>query len=102
MKPAPKAVMKKKAPKLVGLEFTSAELSLFIPRWVPGCRLSVETEWHHRVRVTYPRDDEMGHFDAMFLKAGSQRAAAIRCIRWAWAEHMRATGVTCPWEIPEE
>ena len=104
IKPKAKPGTKPKKKKLfpVKPDYTSAELSAYLPQGVAGCCLTVEVEWHNRVKVSYPRDFPPWSVSMSFGTGGvDQWTAASYCLVWAWREHMEATGASCPWELPE-
>jgi hypothetical protein len=91
---------KKPAPKLKGAVFRSEDINAYLPKMI-GCYTSIETVWHHRVRIFYPTAAPPGYKESTFEKAGSQRQAVLMCVRWAWAQHTEATGAICPYDLPD-
>jgi hypothetical protein len=107
---ANKASVKPKAPpakkrRLLGLfrgeVYSDEVLAGYVPR-IRGCHVHIQAdEWHHRVIVYYPRDVPPFSTSKTFALGGSQKAAAIFCLKWAWGQHLAATGVHCPWDFEE-
>ena len=97
----PKAPAKKKQATPLQYETVAQHiLQGYFPQ-MHGCTVSVETEWHHRVKVCYPKDVMPFSTSMTFEKGGSQRAAILHCLKWAWQEHEEATSVMCPYDLPE-
>lgn len=95
-----KSCRKKSAPLPAELEvFESAQLARYLPKGVPGCVISVETVWDHRVKVSYPKSCPPYTFSACFAEKSSMRDAAKACIAWAWNEHTAKTGKECPYDF---
>jgi len=92
---------KKRAPTLIkGVQFTQLEAKGFLPK-VQGCTISLETVWHGRWKVAYPCLHPPNTMHGMFEKDGQQRSALFVCLRWAWDNHFKATGESCPWDLSE-
>lgn len=73
------------------------ELAAYLPP-APGCRLRLETLWHTRVRVSYPKVAPPYSLSRNFQSASELWPAARECILWAWTQHAEETGERCPWE----
>ena len=91
-KPKPRQdYKKKKAVPLDGLQYTVAQIEPYMPR-LGGAVVEIETDWHHRCKVWYPRDYPPYSHSASFEKSGSQLEAIRSCLRWVWREHIRREG----------
>lgn len=75
---------------------SEAELAAYLPS-VLGCRLRLETLWHTRVRVSYPKVAPPYSLSRSFQSATELWPAARECILWAWAQHADESGEQCPW-----
>ncbi len=68
---------------------------------VPGATLAMETEWHTRWKGVYPRTSPPYSCSAPYAEGNdvSIRAALMTVLAWTWAEHTKATGEVCPYEL---
>ena len=98
-KPKPRAAPKRLKP-VEGFKgvFSLEVLKAYLPK-VHGCKVSIESEWDPRIRMTYPRDSPPWGTSMTFAKAGSERSAILFCLRWVWGEHLEATGQPCPFDL---
>ena len=72
----------------------------YLPNTV-GCNISLGTPWHHRYKVTCPRDFPPFSAGYSFGEGGATLAAAAAlCLTWAWGEHKCSTRVECPFWVP--
>ena len=77
--------------------YTVEEARGFLPA-VPGCRVYLETKWHHRWRVAYPKAVPTTT-SRSFGGRISEHSALMFCLAWVWGHHSRLTGEECPWEF---
>ena len=91
---------KKKAIALPDDVIDADLLKPYLPK-ILGCRISLEATWHHRYKATYPRDYPPYSTGCSFggTSGVAPLEAAKFCLRWAWEEHTRSTGVACPFDL---
>ena len=102
--PKPKGEPKKnvKQKVLAAKDFDSWEAAQKYKPNVPNCVLSMETEWHARWKITYPRDLPPYSCQAAFdpKDPASKRTALYVVLRWCWQEHLAMNPKeTCPWNL---
>ena len=102
--PKPKGEAKKNAKQkvLAAKDFDSWEAAQKYKPNVPNCVLSMETEWHARWKITYPRDLPPYSCQAAFdpKDPASKRTALYVVLRWCWQEHLAMNPKeTCPWNL---
>ena len=71
----------------------------YLPVGITGCTLSMQTEWHTRWRVTYPRLVAPFEASASFHDPASQRSTLQEMLRWVWEAHTAKEKVACPWDL---
>jgi hypothetical protein len=81
---------------IMGESWTMEEAKLYLPK-IAGCSAALDLTRHFRWVVKYPRQEPPYSTSRAFQKEGSQRAAFLFCVAWAWNEHEAATGEPCPW-----
>jgi len=101
----PKAKAQAKKPRVKVLAAKDHETLQAAQKYKPmqgeDCVLSMETEWHCRWKITYPRDVPPYSNSAPYDDKDSKscRAALYQVLRWAWNEHNLLTGEECPWNL---
>ena len=96
--PLPARADRKPAPPLPeGEDFCLEDLHALLPR-KPGCKLWVESKWHHRYRGRYPKDPP-NSVSKCWGESVSKRRAALFVIQWLWSQHTQTVGEQCPWDL---
>ena len=66
----------------------------------PECKISKETQWHARWKISGPflLEKRVG-----FVRGdgAGDNAAVIRCLRMAWVAYKAAGGIDCPFDLSE-
>lgn len=96
--PPKKARQSTKPKPLVGNAFTQAEAKEFLPP-TQGCNIHKDITWHHRWVLKCPREAPPYSTSMTFAKAGSERAALVYVLSWAWDLYEKDSGNPCPWEL---
>ena len=101
--PKPKAESKKK-PRQKVLAAKDHESWAAAQKYKPAiedCTLSMETEWHCRWKITYPRDLPPYSNSAPYddKDPASCRQALYAVLRWAWQNRTEKTKEPCPWNF---
>jgi len=102
--PKPKAEPKKNAKKkvLAAKDFDAWQAAQKYKPQIVDCVLSMETEWHCRWKITYPRDMPPYSNQCPFddKDPASKRAALYTVLRWVWNEHLiKNPNEVCPWNL---
>eukprot|EP00928_Gymnodinium_smaydae_P037540 TRINITY_DN26039_c0_g1_i2.p1 TRINITY_DN26039_c0_g1~~TRINITY_DN26039_c0_g1_i2.p1 ORF type:complete len:778 (-),score=94.37 TRINITY_DN26039_c0_g1_i2:74-2407(-) len=93
------ATAKTKAISLPSGDLVASKIALFLPQ-VKGCNAVVEKEWHHRLRIFYPRDCPPFSVSRNYREdAESKRLAVKSCLEWVWGEHSAVTQRPCPFDL---
>ena len=85
LKPAP--------PLPEGGDLSLEQLQALLPQ-VPGCKLWVESNWHHRYRGKYPKDPPNA-VSKCWGDALPKRSAAMFVIKWLWGQRTQQSGGSC-------
>ena len=71
-------------------------------RLPPLARMSLESEWHTRLKVEYPSELPPHHFGTCFDDSSdNSKIIAVRaCLWWAWNEHLAMfPDEQCPYDF---
>ena len=96
---AKKNIARKKAAPLSGrAELGIDEIKALLPD-MTGCTAQIEKTWHHRVRISYPRQEAPYSCSRTYKQQDwpSMAKAAREALQWAWEQHGEMTGEACPW-----
>ena len=94
----------KKTKVLAEKDFESWQAAQKYKPQVADCVLSMETEWHCRWKITYPRELPPYSNQCPFDDKDpiSKRKALYTVLRWVWAEHLAAhPNEVCPWNLDD-
>ena len=95
--PAAAASRKRKGPLPLDEDFSLETLQKLLPV-KPGCRIWVESNWHHRYRGKYPKPPP-NSVSKCWGENLSKRSAAVFVIKWLWSQHRMQGGEACPWDL---
>ena len=102
--PKAKAAPKKKPREkvLAAKDFETWQAAQKYKPQIADCVLSMETEWHCRWKITYPRDLPPYSSQCPFddKDPASKRAALYTVLRWCWQQHLsKHPEEVCPWNL---
>ena len=83
-------------------EYDSESLKRYLPQ-CKGAHVTVDTLWHNRIVVSYPRASPPYSRSCVFgpksTNGHSVQSAFVHCAKWAWESHFEITGEACPYEF---
>ena len=84
-----------------GEVFTVEEMNEFKPK-VAGCSWRTDTVRHMRWQIMYPTKRKPYSTSLAWNATISEKDSILWCLACAWAEHLRCTGESCPYDLGDE
>ena len=76
-------------------DYSQAEASEYIPRGVPGCRITKDEACHQTWQVFYPTDSSPFSRCRVWNRKRSSKQALFECLEWVWQVH----NTPCPYDL---